>query len=175
MQIQLSPIIAPGGMDPCVWAGAGKKVVAINLKTMKVQSQLVGHQAKINCMAVTGEQVWSCGSDGTVFVWNTETHEVIDEVEYHHCEMLCMVPSRSRSCLYAGTRNKTVMVWNTKSLKVIREQVRHDGAVQALAQGAPHHIWSGSADCTACVWQESEDDVLSLNQTVSRGTPVLRS
>eukprot|EP01113_Clastostelium_recurvatum_P022441 TRINITY_DN2678_c0_g1_i3.p1 TRINITY_DN2678_c0_g1~~TRINITY_DN2678_c0_g1_i3.p1 ORF type:complete len:2207 (+),score=796.21 TRINITY_DN2678_c0_g1_i3:224-6844(+) len=162
--------IIEGGAEVFIWVAAGKKVVTINGRSMKVHAHLDGHNSKINCIASINDQIWSCGSDGSVIVWHAETQEVIDEVEYPH-EILCLVPARNRCCIYAGTKTKLLSGWNTRTLKVTREQPRHDGPILALALGGPNQIWSGSEDRTACIWQETDEDPNMTLSLASSRTP----
>lgn len=154
----LGPITSIVVQEEVLWVAAGQRVVTFGAKTFKLLKSHDAHKDRINCIIEVNNQVWSCSQDATILVWNSETQEILDELEYPHV-IHCLLPSRNGQCLYAGTANKSVVVWNTKTLKMVREQTRHDGAVLALAKGVDNYIWSGSQDKTSCIWQEVDDSL----------------
>jgi WD40 repeat protein len=82
-----------------------------------VQSTLLGHKGPVNSAkwSPNGQLFATASDDGTVIVWNADTHNKIQQLIGRGGELNALAWSPDASRLAAGANDGTLTVWNTAS------------------------------------------------------------
>ena len=69
------------------------------------------------CLALYGDKLFSAGGyqDGTIRVWNADTHEHLATFEGHSGPVRCLALYRNK-LLSGGGYDRTIYVWNAEEV-----------------------------------------------------------
>ena len=110
---------------------------------------LQGHTSCVRCLTVVGNKLYSGSSDGTIRVWDTETHQHIATLQGHTYDVYCLRVVGSK--LFSGSEDRTIREWDTDTHQHITAVQGHTSYVTCLTL-VGRKLYSGSSDKTIRVW-----------------------
>ena len=83
--------------------------------TYKCLAKLEGHTGGVHCLTLYGNKLFSCGGydDGTIRVWDADTHEHLANLEGHTGAVRCLTLYGSK-LFSGGDYDGTIRVWNVE-------------------------------------------------------------
>jgi WD40 repeat protein len=95
----------------------------------------------------------SAGDLGAIFVWDTETWQIIRRLEAHHDVLWALAFDRQGRRLASAGEDRTILIWDTTTWQVIRRLTGHRDRIYTLDFHPEGHLLaSGSTDRTARLW-----------------------
>ncbi len=122
-------------------------------ETYETIATLEGHVGAVTCLAVYENKLYSGSHDDSISVWNTETHEEIEDFRWdrgtHTPSVSCITHHDNK--MYSG-HGGPIRIWNTETCETIGFLRGHGrGSVNCLAV-YENKLYSGSSDATIRVW-----------------------
>ena len=136
-----------------------KTVFMLNLLVLST----IGLQTTPASVAFSIDSILASGSsDGTVKLWNVESHENIATLE-GHTRGVNSVAFSIDSILASGSSDGTVKLWNVESHENIATLEGHTRGVNSVAFSIDSILASGSSDGTVKLWNvESHENIATL-------------
>jgi WD40 repeat protein/serine/threonine protein kinase len=137
------------------WTSLYRTLFRTRLAAAWEASTLVGHRAKVTCLAVSadGRTIASGSSDRTVRLWDVQTTECLQQLQGHRGTVTMVRFSDNGKALVSAAKDGDVRIWHPKTGKVRSTLAGHAGAVRACALSADGlFVLSGGADGTLRLW-----------------------
>jgi WD40 repeat protein len=135
---------------------AGSATGAIRIMNFHgIIMMLNAHEAAVNFLAVSSDNVLISGSDDTTIkVWNFDSGVNLKSFRGHTKGVLCCT---LLSCmqLASGSQDHTVKIWRRDSGECVQTLQGHVNCVTSLAVLPDNQLISGSADTTVRIWDYS--------------------
>ena len=131
--------------------------------TYKCLAKLEGHTGGVHCRSVYcltlyGNKLFSAGDDGTIRVWDADTHEHLTTMDGHTGGVLCLTLYGNKLFSGGGHGDRTIRVWDADTHEHLATMEGHTGSVLCLAlYGNKLFSGGGNGDRTVRVWNLSED------------------
>jgi WD40 repeat protein len=134
---QISPSAFPAKPmpgDSRIWSlesySKGQKVIAAHhdhririwdIRTGKVEAELLGHNAEVNCLAlsINEEKFISAASDGSLIVWSAISFEKLKEMKAKK-GINCLATHPSLPLVAAGESTGVIRIWNFKTGRPVK-------------------------------------------------------
>eukprot|EP01113_Clastostelium_recurvatum_P031637 TRINITY_DN3969_c0_g1_i6.p1 TRINITY_DN3969_c0_g1~~TRINITY_DN3969_c0_g1_i6.p1 ORF type:complete len:802 (-),score=145.64 TRINITY_DN3969_c0_g1_i6:13-2418(-) len=150
-----------------VWVGTQTVIKRYNPRSMKLVDELPGHEKMVQHLLSVWTNVWSCGSDNTIRVWNTNG-EMLAQIQAERVHQMVEFEEN----IWCASHTKSIMLFNKKTFQRVDtiEEV-HTGEVSSITvskdSAGRRRVWSGSWDKSIAVWRDSAPDIHHID------TPVL--
>ena len=134
-----------------VWIG----VILIIMTSVSLTAQGTGHSGAVNDTAwqPSGLRFATCGDDGKIIIWNSETMEPERSLEGHDGSVLSVDYSSDGRWLVSGGSDATVILWDGESGRRIRVFTGYTDYVRSVVFSADNTlIASGCDDGSVIVW-----------------------
>ena len=143
-------------------------LLTIGLQTTPAQV-ILEHGSSVTSVAFSTNAILASGSsDGTVKLWNVESHENIATLE-GHTRGVTSVAFSTNAILASGSSDGTVKLWNVESHENISTLEGHTWAVTSVAFSTNAILASGSSDGTVKLWNvETHTNIATLEGHESR-------
>ena len=140
-----------------VWVGTESVIVVWSAETQRRSKILKQHTKFVHRIISVGEHVWSCSSDCSIVVWNTEG-EPIKKME-QQTKVLSLLPMERH--IWAGCRDGSVSLFDKKNYELVQRVSQvHTNAVTSLAYSIMSSglaVWSASWDRSIVVFETTYD------------------
>ncbi|KAG8922019.1 hypothetical protein FRC02_012205 [Tulasnella sp. 418] len=146
------------------------------------------HTDCISSVAISpdGELIASGSWDNSVFLWDSATCNQIATLRAHSEEVSVVCFSSDGVFLVSGSYDKKIIIWSRQRDRSWTKHTTLSGhldAISAITASHPHHIVSGSWDCTVQVWNHTGNRFASLkghkavvsSLSVSQSSPFILS
>jgi len=137
-----------------VWIGTNNAIIRISAETEKTVDLLCGHTKLVHKMVSVGDEVWSCSSDSTICVWDSQviiensSHSLYSHsqiVKTGQCKRVLtghmgrvfdlIVEQSHKNIVWSCSWDKTILTWDIASKQPLMECTPiHTDAVSCLAQ-----------------------------------------
>ncbi|XP_039605212.1 kinesin-like protein KIF21B isoform X2 [Polypterus senegalus] len=110
------------------------------------------HYDGIECLAISGDVLFSGSRDNGIKKWDLEQQELIQQIPNAHKDWVCAlayVPGRPM--LLSGCRAGMLKVWNVENFSPIGEIKGHDSPINAICTNSKQ-IFTASSDCRVKLW-----------------------
>eukprot|EP01090_Pellita_catalonica_P015477 TRINITY_DN4209_c0_g1_i1.p1 TRINITY_DN4209_c0_g1~~TRINITY_DN4209_c0_g1_i1.p1 ORF type:complete len:155 (+),score=15.00 TRINITY_DN4209_c0_g1_i1:224-688(+) len=140
-----------------VWAASSTIIFCFEPNSLVSKGYLEGHTKIIRQLASFGKEIWSCGDDKDIKVWNPEEKgsNVVYTLQGHlgHVTGIC---SDGKSRVWSCGWGKQLLMWDLDShvfIHWLRE--RHSNHINSVlaVPGRELAIWSGGMDKLIFIWK----------------------
>ncbi len=123
----------------------------------QLQQFLSGHSDSVNSVAFSpnGKILASGSADGTILLWDTETHRPIGEPLTGHTDLIMSIAfSPDGKTLASGSYDNTIILWDVETHQPIGQPLtKHSGTVYSVTFSPDGGILaSASADKSIILW-----------------------
>lgn len=133
----------------------------LDLKTNKIVHEIKGNVRHVTCVAVSenGLVVVAGMQSGSIYIWNSETGNLIRAIGMAHNEPVsCIAVCSGGKRIASGSKDRRVRVWKAKVVGVGVTLCGHVKTVSCIAMSADgKRIATGSDDCTVRTWDTKSD------------------
>ena len=128
-------------------------MIIYNPKLKSINRELAGHTKKVNEIIYLNGTVWTCSSDRTIIIWNTEG-DTIRQLQGHSGPIFTIVPIRQH--VWSGSWDKRVILWDSEYQSFYKEFEPHGDTVTSIIPlGDTDVVWSGSWDKSIRCWDKT--------------------
>ena len=123
---------------------------------------VIQHGAPVHSVAFSPDgSLLASGSDKIVWIWNTATGELEDELEGHTNLVRSVAFSHNGRFIVSGASDKTVRIWNTATCETTYMLTGHKAVVMSVAISKDDKfVVSGSCDRTVRMWDTATGELL---------------
>jgi len=145
-----------------VWVASGRFIYCFEPTQMLNKGYLSGHAKSVRQLLSIGKEIWSCGEDKLIKVWNPEEKggSVQYTLEGHFGDVLGLCTDGS-SVFSCGCVGKQLYMWDIKTHIFVRWlPEKHRDAINCVlavkGNDGSLRIWSGGQDSVINVWTVSK-------------------
>lgn len=152
MDLNLGTLSGLVHWEGMLWAADNNEVLVVSTKTGEQHYLSRGHTRKIRAMGlVGGDEVWTCGADGKVCMWNTAARSVAASNSAHGTPVCSLL--EVGDFVWTGGSEASIIIWDAVERCPLQELEGYhlEGLVSMVLTGSS--IWSVSKDGTICVWR----------------------
>eukprot|EP01121_Diplochlamys_sp_Union-15-3_P018070 TRINITY_DN64_c0_g2_i5.p2 TRINITY_DN64_c0_g2~~TRINITY_DN64_c0_g2_i5.p2 ORF type:complete len:147 (-),score=17.03 TRINITY_DN64_c0_g2_i5:82-522(-) len=108
-------------------------VYVFNAQTFRVLTQWQAH-THINAILSMGPEIWTCGNDCYVAIWDKFNFSQIKKFNGHSDNITKMEVINMSGDYYVWTcsLDKTIKIWDPKTKKSVQELIDHRGSVNCI-------------------------------------------
>jgi len=119
------------------------------------QCLLIGtHNGVVLAMLISGNRLFTAGSDKIVKVWDTDTSDLIATLEGHTGAVTCL--TEAEGVVYSGSRDGNIMAWSLKSFMTLRTFEGHRSVLALATVGS--RLFSGGEERAVRAWDLATKD-----------------
>ena len=145
--------------DQLFVATSDATVVQIDLASFELKHRFNLHEKSVFAVTVIDDQIISAGRDGSIFIQDLNTGEVIHKIPAHLSTINDFAINKDQSLLASASKDKSIRIWDTETwqlLKVInREKYEyHSNSVNKIIWSADDKsLISVSDDRLGIIWK----------------------
>ena len=145
--------------DQLFVATSDATVVQIDLTSFELKHRFNLHEKSVFAVTVIDDQIISAGRDGSIFIQDLNTGEVVQKIPAHLSTINDFAINKDQSLLASASKDKSIRIWDTKTwqlLKVInREKYEyHSNSVNKIIWSADDKsLISVSDDRLGIIWK----------------------
>ncbi len=170
--------IAPGGKRIAVAGGSPARYGEVRIVDLSDGSLVeILHKSDDLCLSAkynpAGTQLATCGTDGTVRIYDTSTWLEVAAFANHSNWVNDVAWNADGTRIVTGSRDKTAKVFDIDTGKRISSYNAHDGSVYAVMfDNTGDHVYSASADGKLLYWRAEQAH--TVRELISQEMPIYR-
>jgi len=111
------------------------------------------HYDGIQCMAVSGDTLFSASRDTCIKKWDLKTQELVKSLNNAHKDWICgLTFLPGGNIVVSGCRAGTIKLWSAESCNLIGEMKAHNSTINTIATNYSH-IFTASNDGSIGMWR----------------------
>merc|ERR1719410_1249436 len=111
------------------------------------------HYDGIQCMAVSGDTLFSASRDTCIKKWNLKSQELVKSLNNAHKDWICgLTYLPGGTLVVSGCRAGTIKLWSAESCNLIGEMKAHNSTINTIATNYSH-IFTASNDGSIGMWR----------------------
>jgi len=145
--------------DQLFVATSDATVVQIDLTSFELKHRFNLHEKSVFAVTVIDDQIISAGRDGSIFIQDLNTGEVVQKIPAHLSTINDFAINKDQSLLASASKDKSIRIWDTKTwqlLKVInrKKYEYHSNSVNKIIWSADDKsLISVSDDRLGIIWK----------------------
>jgi len=111
------------------------------------------HYDGIQCMAVSGDTLFSASRDTCIKKWDLKTQELVKSLNNAHKDWICgLTFLPGGNIVVSGCRAGTIKLWSAETCNLIGEMKAHNSTINTIATNYSH-IFTASNDGSIGMWR----------------------
>ena len=111
------------------------------------------HYDGIQCLAVSGDTLFSASRDTCIKKWNLKSQELVKSLNNAHKDWICgLTFLPNSSIVVSGCRAGIIKLWSAESCNLIGEMKAHNSTINTIATNYSH-IFTASNDGSIGMWR----------------------
>eukprot|EP01129_Flabellula_baltica_P011729 TRINITY_DN5184_c0_g1_i1.p1 TRINITY_DN5184_c0_g1~~TRINITY_DN5184_c0_g1_i1.p1 ORF type:complete len:1792 (+),score=310.50 TRINITY_DN5184_c0_g1_i1:31-5376(+) len=132
-----------------VWIAVGKYLVCIEKENLTVLGFCQGHSTPINDIVAVKDMICTCGDDGMIILWDSNSYEKIREVQVSESRLFCLI-SRDTT-IYTGGFSGILYCYDIENDILSESKQAHMDCITGIAE-SNGRFWVSSWDGIS-VWE----------------------
>ena len=111
------------------------------------------HYDGIECLALSGDTLFSASRDFCIKKWNLRTGELVRSINNAHKDWICgLAHLPGGQVLVSGCRAGVIKLWSTETCMPVGEMKAHNSTINTIATNYSH-IFTASNDGSIGMWR----------------------
>merc|ERR1719410_2458373 len=111
------------------------------------------HYDGIQCMAVSGDTLFSASRDTCIKKWNLKSQELVKSLNNAHKDWICgLTFLPTHPIIISGCRAGTIKLWSTETCNLVGEMKAHNSTINTITTNYSH-IFTASNDGSIGMWR----------------------
>eukprot|EP01089_Gocevia_fonbrunei_P000263 TRINITY_DN1026_c0_g2_i1.p1 TRINITY_DN1026_c0_g2~~TRINITY_DN1026_c0_g2_i1.p1 ORF type:complete len:382 (+),score=100.01 TRINITY_DN1026_c0_g2_i1:2-1147(+) len=143
-----------------VWVASGRIIYCFEAASYLSKGYLEGHKGDVKYLLSVGKEIWSCGDDKVIKVWDPEKAggNVLFTIEGHLGTVMSLATDEANQYVWSCGWGKQILMWNVRSHVFVRWLPEKHTSTQInslctvkVADGV--RLWSAGDDKTVLIWK----------------------
>ena len=122
---------------------------------------IVAHHDSVRAICVNDVYLFSSSTDGTINVWNTQSAQLVKQLEVCDASITTMAIDLGSNHIWAGSSDGLINIWDVSTLSLVGVVDDHESTNVALVQPVARmnavKCWTMGADGVVRVWYSDTD------------------
>ena len=111
------------------------------------------HYDGIQCMAVSGDTLFSASRDTCIKKWNLKSQELVKSLNNAHKDWICgLTYLPGGNLIVSGCRAGSIKLWSAETCNLIGEMKAHNSTINTIATNY-NHVFTASNDGSIGMWR----------------------